>query len=113
MSFFSYRWDKCRVLAMGGTYVYLIEGGTNVGGTNVGGTNVGGRKVASSFGILLWDEGIHFFGFNWKDWVDIETKTEYESIAAAMRLIGINFGQTQTDYINQNSTSIGKLSNLT
>ena len=44
MSFFSYRWDKCRVLAIGGTYVYLIEGGTNVGGTNVG-----GRKVASSF----------------------------------------------------------------
>jgi hypothetical protein len=47
---FRYRWDKCRVLAIGGTYVYLIEGGTNVGGTNVGGTNVGGRKVASSFG---------------------------------------------------------------
>jgi hypothetical protein len=63
MSFFNYRWDKCRVLAIGGTYVYLIEGrtnvgwtnvggtnvgGTNVGGTNVGGTNVGGRKVAAS-----------------------------------------------------------------
>ncbi len=48
MSFFCYRWDKCRFLAIGGTYVYLIEGGTNVGGTNVGGTNVGGRKVASS-----------------------------------------------------------------
>ncbi len=48
MSFFSYRWDKCRVLAIGGTYVYLIEGGTNIGGTNVSGTNVGGRKVASS-----------------------------------------------------------------
>ncbi len=52
-SFFNYRWDKCRVIAIGGTYVYLIEGGTNVGGTNVGGTNVGGtnvggRKVASS-----------------------------------------------------------------
>ncbi len=51
--FFDYRWDKCRVLAIGGTYVYLIEGGTNVGGTNVGRTNVGrtnvsGRKVASS-----------------------------------------------------------------
>jgi hypothetical protein len=48
MSFFNYRWDKCHVLATGGTYVYLIEGGTNVGGTNVGGTNVGGRKVAAS-----------------------------------------------------------------
>jgi hypothetical protein len=48
MSFFSYRWDKCRVLAIGGTYVYLIEGGTNVGRINVSGTNVGGRKVASS-----------------------------------------------------------------
>jgi hypothetical protein len=30
-------------LAIGGTNVDLIEGGTNVGGTNVG-----GRKVASS-----------------------------------------------------------------
>ncbi len=48
MSFFDYRWDKCRTLAKGGTYVYLIEGGTNVGGTNVGRTNVGGRLVASS-----------------------------------------------------------------
>jgi hypothetical protein len=48
MSFFNYRWDKCRVLAIGGTYVYLVEGGTNVGGTNVGWTNVGGRKVAAS-----------------------------------------------------------------
>jgi hypothetical protein len=48
MSFFNYRWDKCCVLAIGGTYVYLIEGGTNVGGTNVGWTNVGGRKVAAS-----------------------------------------------------------------
>ncbi len=48
MSYFNYRWDKCRVLAIGGTYVFLIEGGTNVGGTNVGGTNVGGRKVAAS-----------------------------------------------------------------
>jgi hypothetical protein len=46
---FSYRWDKCRVLAIGGTYVNLIEGGTNVSGTNVGRTNVGGRKVAASF----------------------------------------------------------------
>ncbi len=35
-------------LAIGGTNVNLIEGGTNVGGTNVGGTNVCGRKVASS-----------------------------------------------------------------
>ncbi len=52
MSFFNYRWDKCHVLATGGTYVYLIEGGTNVGGTNVGGTNVGGRKVAASFQVL-------------------------------------------------------------
>jgi hypothetical protein len=51
MSFFDYRWDKCRVLAIGGTYVYLIEGGTNVGGTNVGRTNVGGRKVASSYNL--------------------------------------------------------------
>ena len=48
MSFFNYRWDKCHVLAIGGTYVDLIEGGTNVGGTNVGGTNVCGRKVAAS-----------------------------------------------------------------
>jgi hypothetical protein len=38
MSFFNYRWDKCCVLAIGGTYVYLTEGGTNVGG----------RKVAAS-----------------------------------------------------------------
>ncbi len=54
MSFFNYRWDKCRLLAIGGTYVYLIEGGTNVGGTNVGGTNIGGRKVAASgFSMLL------------------------------------------------------------
>ncbi len=52
MSFFNYRWDKCCLLAIGGTYVYLIEGGTNVGGTNVGGTNVGGRKVAASTGCL-------------------------------------------------------------
>jgi hypothetical protein len=52
MSFFTYRWDKCRLLAIGGTYVYLIEGGTNVGGTNVGGTNVGGRKVAASYTFL-------------------------------------------------------------
>ncbi len=36
-------------LAIGGTYVNLIEGGTNVGGTNVGRTNVCGRKVASSY----------------------------------------------------------------
>jgi hypothetical protein len=53
MSFFNFRWDKCRVLAIGGAYVDLIEGGTNVGGTNVGGTNVsrtnvGGRKFAAS-----------------------------------------------------------------
>ncbi len=47
MSFFNYRWDKCGLLAIGGTYVYLIEGGTNVGGTNVG-----GRKVAAS-GVRL------------------------------------------------------------
>ncbi len=37
------------LLAIGGTYVYLIEGGANVGGTNIGGTNVCGRKVTSSF----------------------------------------------------------------
>ena len=43
MSFFNYRWDKCHVLAIGGTHVYLTEGGTNVGWTNVG-----GRKVAAS-----------------------------------------------------------------
>ena len=55
MSFFNYRWDKCRVLAIGGTYVYLIEGGTNVGGTNVGGTNVGGRKVAASMKNVNFD----------------------------------------------------------
>jgi hypothetical protein len=57
------RWHLCHFLTIGGTnvmflgiggtYVALIEGGTNVGGTNVGGTNVGGtnvcgRKVASS-----------------------------------------------------------------
>ncbi len=48
MSFFNYRWHKCHVIAIGGTYVYLTEGGTNVGGTNVGWTNVGGRKVAAS-----------------------------------------------------------------
>jgi hypothetical protein len=48
MWFFNYRWDKFCLLAIGGTYVYLIEGGTNVGGTNVSGTNVGGRKVAAS-----------------------------------------------------------------
>ncbi len=53
MWFFRYRWDKCRVLAIGGTYVYLIEGRTNVGGTNFGGTNVGGRKVASSY-YCVW-----------------------------------------------------------
>jgi len=42
-------------LAIGGTYVDLIEGGTNVGGTNVGGTNVGGTKVASSLnGIWIF-----------------------------------------------------------
>jgi hypothetical protein len=35
-------------LAIGGTYVDLIEGGTNVGGTSVGWTNVCGRKVAAS-----------------------------------------------------------------
>ncbi len=35
-------------LTIGGTYVDLIEGGTNLGRTNVGRTNVGGRKVASS-----------------------------------------------------------------
>ena len=40
-------------LAIGGTYVDLIEGGTDVGRTkvgrtNVGRTNVGGRKVAAS-----------------------------------------------------------------
>jgi hypothetical protein len=54
MSFFNYRWDKCRFLTIGGTYVDLIEGWTNVGGTNVGWTNVGrtnvgGRKVAASY----------------------------------------------------------------
>jgi len=53
MSFFNYRWDKCRVLAIGGAYVDLIEGGTNVGGTNVGRTNVGGRKVAASYYTVL------------------------------------------------------------
>ena len=54
--FFLRRWDKSRFyeggtnvvfLAIGGTNVDLIEGGTNVGGTNVGRTNVGGRKVAA------------------------------------------------------------------
>ncbi len=43
MSFFNHRWDKCRVLAIGGTYVYLIEGGTNVGGRKVAAS-----KIASS-----------------------------------------------------------------
>ncbi len=32
-------------LAIGGTYVDLIEGGTNVSGTNVGWTNVGRTNV--------------------------------------------------------------------
>jgi hypothetical protein len=56
MSFFNYKWDKCCVLAVGGTYVYLIVGGTNVGGTNFGGTNVGGRKVAAS--IICHSNGL-------------------------------------------------------
>jgi hypothetical protein len=56
MSFFNYRWDKCCVLAIGGTYVYLIEGGTNVGGTNVGWTNVGGRKVAASQKLYYFND---------------------------------------------------------
>ncbi len=34
-----------RVLAISGTYVYLIEGGTNVGGINVGQTNFGRTNV--------------------------------------------------------------------
>ncbi len=55
MSFFNYRWDKCHLLAIGGTYVYLIEGGTNVGGTNVGGTCVGGTKVAPPVCTLKLD----------------------------------------------------------
>ncbi len=46
---FNYRLHKCHFLAIGGTFVDLIEGGTNVSGTNVGGTNVGGRKVAASY----------------------------------------------------------------
>jgi hypothetical protein len=54
MSFFYYRWDKCRFLTIGGTnVVFLAIGGTYVdlieGGTNVGRTNVGGKKVATSF----------------------------------------------------------------
>jgi hypothetical protein len=53
MSFFNYRWDKCHFLTIGGTYVDLIEGGTNVGGTNVGWTNVGGRKVAASVIVII------------------------------------------------------------
>ncbi len=45
-------------LAIGGTNVDLIEGGTNVGGTNVGGTNVCGRKVASSFKLPVLSKQI-------------------------------------------------------
>jgi hypothetical protein len=48
MSFFTIGGTNFVFLAIGGTYVYLIEGGTNVGWTNVGRTNVGGRKVAAS-----------------------------------------------------------------
>jgi hypothetical protein len=48
MSFFSVGGTNVVCLAIGGTYVDLIEGGTNVGRTNVGQTNVGGRKVAAS-----------------------------------------------------------------
>ena len=48
---FYYRWYKCLVLAIGGTYVDLIEGGTNVGRANVGRTINGGRKVAA---LSIW-----------------------------------------------------------
>jgi hypothetical protein len=48
MSFLAISGTNVMFLAIGGTYVDLIEGGTNVGGTNVGGTYVGGTKVAAS-----------------------------------------------------------------
>ena len=48
MSFLTKGGTNVMFLAIGGTYVDLIEGGTNVGRTNVGRTNVGGRKVAAS-----------------------------------------------------------------
>ena len=48
MSFLTIGGTNVMFLAIGGTYVDLIEGGTNVGRTNVGWTNVGGRKVAAS-----------------------------------------------------------------
>ncbi len=53
MSFLAIGGTNVALLAIGGTYVDHIEGGTNVGGTNVGRTNVGGRKVAAS---VLRDE---------------------------------------------------------
>jgi hypothetical protein len=48
MSFFTIGGTNVVFLAIGGTYVDLIESRTNVGRTNVGRTNVGGRKVAAS-----------------------------------------------------------------
>jgi hypothetical protein len=48
MSFFTIDGTNVVFLAIGGTYVDLIEGGTNVGRTSFGRTNVGGRKVAAS-----------------------------------------------------------------
>ena len=48
MSFLTIGGTNVMFLAIGGTYVDLIEGGTNVSQTNVGRTNVGGRKVAAS-----------------------------------------------------------------
>ncbi len=68
MLFFSLRWDRCRVLTIHGTYVYLIEGGTNVGGTNVGGTFVGGRKVAASVGVSFLGKYNLNTGFSSKQW---------------------------------------------
>jgi hypothetical protein len=48
MSHLSYRWDKCLILAIGGTNVMvaLMSGGTCVSGRNDSGTYDGGTKVA-------------------------------------------------------------------
>ncbi len=53
MSFLTTGGTNVVVLAIGGTYVDLIEGWTNVGRTNVGRTNVGGRKVAASETVFI------------------------------------------------------------
>ena len=54
MSHLSYRWDKCLILAIGGTNVMvaLMSGGTCVSGRNDSGTYDGGTKVAPPFKSL-------------------------------------------------------------